>query len=156
MKSELHIVLVNPLIPQNTGSIGRLCAATGTILHLIEPLGCSLEDRYLKRAGLDYWEYIDLRVYRDFDEFVKSVRPKRLLGFSKKASLPYWDIDYQQGDALIFGNETGGLPDRIWNICDQMLQIPIDRNRVRSLNLAMSAGIVLYEAMRQLETWKIK
>ncbi len=150
MKSNLHIVLVNPQIPQNTGSIGRLCAATQTKLHLIRPLGFSLEDRYLKRAGLDYWPNIDMRVYDNFHEFLKMMQPVRLVGFSKKAELCFTDFRFQKNDFLLFGSETEGLPEDVRELCHSMLFIPIDLTKVRSLNLAMCAGIGLYEAMRQL------
>lgn len=144
----MKIVLVNPLIPPNTGSIGRLCAATGTQLVLVEPLGFSLEDRYLKRAGLDYWPWIDLMVTADWREAVGDARPWL---FTRHASRSYTDVSFGPDDALVFGSETEGLPQAVldhW--VDQRVRIPMDNENVRSLNLAQCAAVGLYEARRQL------
>ena len=144
----MKIVLVNPLIPPNTGSIGRLCAATGTPLALIEPLGFSLEDKHLKRAGLDYWPWIDLTVTDDWRSILNGGGRPWL--FTKSATRSYYDVDYQPGDLLVFGSETQGLPKEILEMWpEQRVRIPMDNNNVRSLNLAQCAAVALYEARRQ-------
>jgi tRNA (cytidine/uridine-2'-O-)-methyltransferase len=145
----LKIVLVNPLIPPNTGSIGRLCAATDTPLALIEPLGFSLEDKYLKRAGLDYWPWIDLTVTTDWENVLASGGRPWL--FTKTATRSYYDVDYRQDDLLVFGSETKGLPKEILEkYPEQRVRIPMDNHHVRSLNLAQCAAVALYEARRQV------
>ena len=145
----MKIVLVNPLIPQNAGSIGRLCAATKTPLALVEPLGFSLEDKYLKRAGLDYWPWIDVTVYKHWDEIlVDGCRPWL---FTKTATKSYYDADFREGDLLVLGSETQGLPKELldrWS--EQQLRIPMDNHNVRSLNLAQCAAVAYYEARRQV------
>lgn len=147
----LNIVLVRPEIPQNTGSIGRLAAATRTRLHLVGPLGFSLEDRYLKRAGLDYWPLIDLVTYAGWDEFVGANPDARLKCFSTHANRIYTDAAYASGDYLVFGCETKGLGrEFIDERADDSYRIPILESGVRSLNLSNAVSIVVYEAMRQL------
>jgi len=147
----LNIVLVRPEIPQNTGSIGRLAAATRTRLHLIGPLGFSLADRYLKRAGLDYWPLIDLVTYTDWDEFAAAHPDARLKCFSTHARQIYTDAAYASGDYLVFGCETKGLGrEFIAEHADDSYRIPILESGVRSLNLSNAVSIVVYEAMRQL------
>ena len=148
---NLHIVLVRPEIPQNTGSIARLAAATKTRLHLIGPLGFSLEDRYLKRAGLDYWPLVDLRIYTDWDEFTaEHPNPPNAKFFSTHAKKTYLDADYLRGDFLFFGCETKGLGrDFIAERIDRAYRIPIFEPGVRSLNLSNAVSIVVYEALRQ-------
>ncbi len=147
----LQIVLYQPEIPQNTGNIARTCAATHTPLHLVEPLGFRLSDRYLKRAGLDYWPCVTMKVHARFEDLHQSLGPVRMLYVSAQASRPYYDFQFLPGDCLVFGSETSGLP---WAMLegepDRMIKIPIDRSRVRSLNLATSVGVVLFEALRQL------
>lgn len=148
----LHVVLVQPEIPPNTGSIARLCAATGTRLHLVRPLGFSLEDRYLKRAGLDYWPHVDLRVHDDWEQFLASEVPASMLGFSARAAAPYTAAPFAAASPLhlFFGGETRGLPSAIrgrW--AASLYRIPIFSPHVRSLNLATAVGIVVYEALRQ-------
>ena len=106
----MQVVLLEPEIPPNTGSVARLCAATLTPLHLIEPLGFKIDDRHLKRAGLDYWEFVDLFVHRSWDDFLKKANPAKLLYFSKKAERSYTSVRYDDGDYLVFGPETRGLP----------------------------------------------
>lgn len=146
----MRIILVNPLIPQNTGSIGRLCAATGTRLVLVEPLGFSLEDRYLKRAGLDYWPWIDLDVVPDWSAALAGC-PGRPWLFTAGATRDYTDVEYHPDDALVFGTETTGLPPEVLTEHpERQLRIPMDNPRIRSLNLAQCAAIALYEARRQL------
>jgi tRNA (cytidine/uridine-2'-O-)-methyltransferase len=157
----MHIVLVRPEIPQNTGSIARLVAATRARLHLVGPLGFSLEDRYLKRAGLDYWPLVDLRTYTGWDEFEAAVHPRqagpspaddgpRLKYFSARAKRSYLEADYAPGDFLVFGSETKGLGEEFLRTRTEVTyNIPIFEPGVRSLNLANAVSIVLYEALRQ-------
>jgi len=146
----LNIVLYQPEIPPNTGNIGRLCHATGTRLHLIEPLGFSLDEKSLKRAGLDYWDELDLSIWPDWKSFLDSVESAESLYFlTTKSDRPYWEISFREGDYLVFGPETRGLPESIISAHkDQALTIP--QKSGRSLNLATSAGIVLYEGIKQL------
>jgi tRNA (cytidine/uridine-2'-O-)-methyltransferase len=147
----MHIVFVEPEIPPNTGTTARLCAATNTTLHLVGPLGFSLEDRYLKRAGLDYWPYVDVHVHSDWKDFLLRRPPGRLLAFSARATRSYTQVRYNQDDLLIFGSETRGLPDYIRTaLADSLYTIPMEGKHVRSLNLSNAAAIVLYEALRQL------
>ena len=144
-------MLVAPEIPPNTGTTARLCAATMTRLHLVGPLGFSLEDRYLRRAGLDYWPHVDLEVHRDWSDFRARHPDASLRLFSAKAARSYTDVDYRPGDFLVFGGETRGLPADILDAhADRAYQIPMTSPHVRSLNLANAAAIVLYEALRQL------
>ena len=144
-------MLVAPEIPPNTGSIARLCAATYTRLHLVRPLGFSLEDRYLKRAGLDYWPYVDVHVYDDWEHFRRQHRGGRMHFFSARAACSYVDVSYARGDYLVFGSETKGLPKPLLAAHrDDTYVIPIDSPNVRSLNLSNAVSIVVYEARRQL------
>lgn len=145
----MRVVLVHPLIPPNTGSIGRLCAATDTKLVLVEPLGFSLEDRYLKRAGLDYWPWIDLEVTDDWRAALAG--PGRPWLFTARAERAYTDVEYGPDDLLVFGSETTGLPEEVLAAHpEQHVRIPMNNENVRSLNLAQCAAIGLYEARRQL------
>jgi tRNA (cytidine/uridine-2'-O-)-methyltransferase len=146
----MYVVLYQPEIPPNTGSIARLCAATLTPLHLIEPLGFKIDDKHLKRAGLDYWEYVDLRVHKSWNEFLVQTNGKRLLFFSKRATRSYTRASYQENDCLVFGPETSGLPQE-WLEAHQerSFQIPMMGRGVRSLNLSNAVSIVLYEGLRQ-------
>ncbi|HOW98198.1 MAG TPA: tRNA (cytidine(34)-2'-O)-methyltransferase [Kiritimatiellia bacterium] len=147
-----HIVLVNPEIPPNTGNIARLCAATGSILHLIEPLGFKITDSELKRAGLDYWKSVDIRVHTDFDAYLAEERPARLFLFSTAGGRSFHDARFRPGDALVFGCETRGLPEHLLaRYPGQVLGIPVRPEHVRSLNLSTAAGIALYEALRQAQ-----
>jgi len=147
----LHVVLVRPEIPQNTGSIARLAAATKSRLHLVGPLGFSLEDRYLKRAGLDYWPLVDLRTYPGWDDFVFDHREASFKFFSTHASASYLKAGYKRGDYIVFGGETKGLgTDFIRERIEQTYRIPIFEPGVRSLNLANAVSIVAYEALRQM------
>ena len=147
----LHVVLVRPEIPQNTGTTARLCAATAARLHLVGPLGFSLDDRYLRRAGLDYWPSVDLELHTDWDSFRSKHRAASLWLFSARASRSYTDVRYRPGDFMVFGGEARGLPaDLLARDPDRSLRIPIDRTVVRSLNLANAVAIVAYEALRQL------
>ncbi|MBI3785291.1 MAG: tRNA (cytidine(34)-2'-O)-methyltransferase [Deltaproteobacteria bacterium] len=147
----MHVVLVAPEIPQNTGSIARLCAATYTRLHLIRPLGFSLDDRYLKRAGLDYWPHVDWHVYDDWDQFHGQHQDARLHLYSARASRRYLEAEYQCHDFLVFGRETKGLPPKLLALHrDSTYVIPIASPHVRSLNLSNAVSIVVYEAFRQI------
>lgn len=146
-----HIVLVEPEIPPNTGNIARLCLATGSVLHLVEPLGFSIDDRSLKRAGLDYWADVEVRVWPSLTALFEAIGslPRRFF-LTTKASVPYWDQRFQPGDYLFFGRETRGLPESLLHAHpDQCLTIPMERESTRSLNLATAVGIVLYEGVRQ-------
>ncbi len=148
-----NIVLVEPEIPPNTGSIARLCGATDTTLHLVKPLGFSTDDRHLKRAGLDYWPYVNIVYWQNFAEFMAARRESRLFFMSKKARTSYTDAEFKPGDFLVFGKETKGLPEKILSrYADKCYTIPMANGNIRSLNLAMTAGIVLYEALRQQKT----
>lgn len=147
-----QIVLVHPQIPPNTGNIARTCAATGTELHLVAPLGFEITDRYLKRAGLDYWPYVKLHHHESLEAF-KSLRQERggrQLGFSVRGNLNYSTFEYQANDWLLFGSETEGLPTDVLSNCDSTLYIPMKEPKVRSLNLSVSVAISLFEARRSL------
>lgn len=147
----IHIVLMNPEIPQNTGNIARTCAATGAVLHLIKPLGFSLEDRYLKRAGLDYWRLMTYHVYESAEEFFLAHPRERMFFASTKAPSGYHEVSYRDGDYLVFGRETRGLPENLLEkVYDRCIRVPM-REEARSLNLSNSVAIVLYEALRQNE-----
>jgi tRNA (cytidine/uridine-2'-O-)-methyltransferase len=146
----VHVVLVNPEIPPNTGNIARLCAGVNAVLHLIKPLGFAISDREVKRAGLDYWDKVKIVSWENLDEFLTQNKDKRLFFFSTKAPRLYTDIQYQPDDYLVFGCETRGLPESlIFNKPESAATIPMVRNNVRSLNLSNSVAIVLYEALRQ-------
>ena len=147
----MQIVLFEPEIPPNTGSVARLCAATLTPLHLIEPLGFKIDDKHLKRAGLDYWEFVDLRVHGSWEGFLSAMRPEHLLFFSKRAAKSYTAARYREEDFLVFGPETRGLPQTLLDAhADRALRIPMLGTGVRSLNLSNAVSIVLYEGLRQL------
>jgi tRNA (cytidine/uridine-2'-O-)-methyltransferase len=144
-----HIVLIEPEIPPNTGNIARLCGATRTVLHLVGKLGFSTDDRALKRAGLDYWQEVDIRYWHDFDELLKSHPDARIFFTSKKAEKSYVEAEFNEGDFIVFGKETQGLPEELLEAnIEWTIRIPIF-GKVRSLNLSTAAGIVLYEALRQ-------
>ena len=146
----LHVVLIEPVIPPNTGNIARLCAATDTPLHLIEPLGFKLDHREVRRAALDYWDKVDLWVHHNWFAFRDAVSRDRCLYFSAKAKRDYTQAPFRANSCLIFGNETDGMPDRIIEKHpDQCFRIPMPGD-VRSLNLANAVSIVLYEGLRQL------
>ena len=145
----LHVVLVEPEIPANTGNIARTCAATGSVLHLVKPLGFDISDKAVKRAGLDYWHLVDVRVYEDLDDFFAKNHPSCLRLFSTKAPRRYDEADYPDGTYLCFGKETRGLPeDLLAAHYDSCVRIPI-RAEARSLNLSNSAAIGVFEALRQ-------
>jgi len=147
----MHVVLFQPEIPPNTGSIARLCAATLTPLHLIEPLGFKIDDKHLKRAGLDYWEFVDLQVYKSWDHFLEKSDGRKFLYFSKRAERSYATVRFQEDDYLIFGPETRGLSQELLDANpERSYRIPMMGTGVRSLNLSNAVSIVLYEALRQL------
>jgi tRNA (cytidine/uridine-2'-O-)-methyltransferase len=145
----LHVALIEPQIPPNTGNIARLCVATDTSLHLIEPLGFSLTDSEVKRAGLDYWEHLDLWIHPDWFAFRDAMDRGRCLYFSAKAERVYWDAPFAANSCLVFGSETDGMPSRILEKHpERCFRIPMT-GPARNLNLATATGIVLYEAIRR-------
>ena len=152
MPHNLNVVLIEPEIPNNTGSIGRLCLATQSTLHLVDPLGFEINDTQLKRAGLDYWQYLDVIRHPSRDAFFASLPEEASLAFfSKKAKSLYSEHRYQPGSYLIFGKETKGLSEElIHQYSGQAFRIPLYDSRVRSLNLSNAVSIVVYEAIRQL------
>jgi len=146
----LHIVLIEPEIPPNTGNIARLCLAAGARLHLVGPLGFSLDEKSLRRAGMDYWERCDIRQWTTFSELRAADPASRYFFLTTKAEVPYWDTTFQEGNYLVFGRETRGLPESlILENSAACRKIPMAAD-ARSLNLATSVGIVLYEALRQI------
>lgn len=149
--APLHVVLVEPQIPPNTGNVARLCAATGAALHLVEPLGFSIEDRELKRAGLDYWESIRVVVHPSLDAFLARWEGERLWLLSTRGERPYVDAPFVRGDAIVFGKETAGLPAAVLaRYGSRVLRIPMRDGTVRSLNLSTSVGIVAYAALARI------
>jgi len=154
----LEVALFEPRIPQNTGNIARSCAAFNLPLNLIEPLGFKLEDKYLKRAGLDYWPLVTVNRYCNFDNFLSSKPKKRLISFSKKNGIYLKDFKFHYDDVLLFGREDSGLPDSIINKSDFLISIFMpnlqtgnnDKKGVRSLNLSVACGIAIYEANKQI------
>ncbi|MGI6655437.1 MAG: tRNA (cytidine(34)-2'-O)-methyltransferase [Desulfobulbus sp.] len=153
IQEPLHIVLVEPEIPPNTGSIARLCGATDSVLDLVHPLGFEVDDRHLKRAGLDYWPFVDIRHWDNLDLFLGDQDENTLYFLTTKTQRPYTEAAFRPGDRLIFGKETKGLPEDLLALySDRCLTIPMSNPHIRSLNLAMAAAIVLYEALRQCRT----
>ncbi len=148
----LHIVLYQPDIPQNTGNIGRLCAVTGSRLHLIHPLGFEITDKHLKRSGMDYWKALEVIEHASWEAFTESpLKPQRLWLFTTHSKRTFWEVAFQDGDGLLFGKETAGCP--AWmheSFSEQRVNIPHMRPALRSLNLSTSVGIATYEALRQL------
>jgi tRNA (cytidine/uridine-2'-O-)-methyltransferase len=146
----MHVILFEPEIPPNTGNIIRLCANTGSCLHLIKPLGFTLNDSQLKRAGLDYHEFAKLKVHENFDDFVKNTSFRNLYACSTKGKIPYSDVKLQKNDAFLFGPETRGLPAYILQGIglSNVIRIPMVKNS-RSLNLSNAVAVILYEALRQ-------
>ena len=147
----LHVVLYQPEIPPNTGNIIRLCANTGFTLHLIEPLGFELDDKRLRRAGLDYHEFAELKVYKSLEAFIAAQRPQRIFACTTRGKRYYHEASYQAGDALLFGPETRGLPLEVLEMLppEQWLRLPM-QPQSRSLNLSNAAAVFVYEAWRQL------
>lgn len=148
----LHIVFVEPEIPGNTGNIARTCAGTDTKLHLVKPLGFDISDKAVKRAGLDYWEFVDLEVHESLDEFMEKYKDANKYLATTKGGMVYSDAKFKDGDMILFGKETKGLPkDLIEANADKAIRIPMSADtRLRSLNLSNCANIILFEALRQI------
>jgi tRNA (cytidine/uridine-2'-O-)-methyltransferase len=152
----LHVALWEPEIPPNTGNVARLCAATGAVLHLIGRLGFRLDNRSLRRAGVDCWNAVEVRRHVTLEEFEAAMAGHRLFCFSAHATRPYTSVAYRDEDCLLFGGESHGLPAGVLErYAEQTLQIPMPAGGVRSLNLATAVGIALYEALRQLGRWEM-
>ena len=150
----LHVALWEPEIPPNTGNIARLCTAVGARLHLIGKLGFHLDAKSLRRAGCDYWPTVDLALHVTFDDFLNVVPASSIWVVDNPAPRTYTKVAYADGDCLLFGNESSGLPPSIRDrFADRLVSIPMPTGNVRSLNLATAAGIVLYEALRQRHDW---
>ena len=148
----MNIVLIAPLIPQNTGAIGRLCVCTDARLHLIEPLGFIVDDAHLKRAGMDYWHHLDVTIHADWQSFLKTESPQDLYFLSTKGQKNLYDIKFDKNDFIVFGNESTGLPKDFYETYkDGLFQIPMPGKNSRSHNLANSVSIALYEALRQTD-----
>ena len=154
----LHIVFVEPEIPPNTGNIARTCAATDSVLHLVKPLGFSIDDKALKRAGLDYWPYVKLEVHDSLDAFLGRYGDRRLWLSTTKGERLYTEVEYRDEDMILFGRETAGLPrDFIASRKESAIRIPMSEStRLRSFNLSNAANIVLFEALRQLNFPNLK
>jgi tRNA (cytidine/uridine-2'-O-)-methyltransferase len=149
----LHVALIEPEIPPNTGNIARLCAATNTTLHIVGVTGFRMDEKAVKRAGLDYWEHVNIKRHIEIKDLFTALPESRFLFLTTKTDRSYTSIRYQDNDCLVFGRETRGLPERLLEEHeDRCLTIPMVNKNVRSLNLATSAGIVLYEAIRQLNS----
>lgn len=148
----IHIVLVEPEIPPNTGNIARSCAATNSVLHLVEPLGFSIDDKSLKRAGLDYWPFVKLEVHKSLQDFLTLYKGRNMYLATTKGERVYTEVSYQDEDMILFGKETAGLPrDFIEANQQNAVRIPMSEDtRLRSFNLSNSANIILFEALRQL------
>lgn len=145
----MNIILLEPEIPHNTGNIGRTCVATGTSLHLIEPLGFAVDDKSVKRAGLDYWDELDVHVYKNFEDFLQKNPDAIIYMATTKSKKTYVDVDYEQNSFIMFGKESAGIPEDILvNYPETSIRIPMKSN-IRSLNLSNAVAIVLYEALRQ-------
>ncbi len=146
----MHIVLVAPEIPYNTGAVGRICVCLGARLHLVRPLGFSLEESRVKRSGLDYWPHVDIHVHDTWDDFLEGVHPARLHFASSRGERSLYDTAFSDGDALVFGNESSGLPPDFYNrYRDALFRIPMPGPHSRTLNLANAVSVVAYEAYRQ-------
>lgn len=149
---NLSVVLVNPEIPQNTGSIARSCAATNSPLHLVGKLGFDISEKAVRRAGLDYWPYVELYEHADWDSYLKFCGNIKIWCFSKFATTELWEAEFSPGDALVFGSETKGLgSDFLSRYPDSQLRIPMYSENVRSLNLSNAVNIALYEGLRQIK-----
>ena len=149
-----HVVLFEPEIPPNTGNIARLCAATGVALHLVGRLGFSLDDKQLARAGLDYWPSVNLNLHPDLTTCLATLPQSRIICFSTRGTQTHDQVAFQEGDVLLFGPESRGLPnDILARYPDIVVRIPMPASAVRSLNLSRSVAIGLYEALRQLKAW---
>ena len=149
--ADFSIVLMRPEIPHNTGAIGRLCVGLGAPLHLIRPLGFHLDDKSVARAGLDYWPYLDLRIHDTWEEFLKTENPKRLYFLSTHGEKSLYDCKFANGDFLVFGNESSGLPKPFYETYkSDLFKIPMPGEHARSINLANAVSIAAYECYRQV------
>ena len=148
---NLNIVLYQPEIPQNTGNIGRTCVLTNSKLHLIKPLGFSLDDKYVKRAGMDYWKNVDYVCYESFEEFYEINKDKKIYLATTKGKKFYTDVEYKEGDFILFGRESSGVTDYMRGLLKEtLIKVPMISTTDRSLNLANTVAIVAYEALRQM------
>ena len=148
---SLNIVLVEPEIPQNTGNIARTCAAIGATLHLVKPLGFSIDDKHVKRAGLDYWHLLDIKVYENIDDFLEINKDKKMYFATTKADKTYCDVNYEADAFIVFGKESRGLPENLLaEHYEECIRIPMKPD-FRSLNLSNAVAVVAFEAMRQLD-----
>lgn len=149
---NLNIVLFEPEIPQNTGNIARTCVLTNSKLHLIKPLGFSLDEKHLKRAGLDYWQYLDMEIHESYEDFRKKYEEGNFYFSTTKGSKIYTEVNYKEGDFIIFGKESAGLPEYIRDSnLGSLIRVPMLQTSTRSLNLSNTVAIVAYEAMRQMD-----
>ena len=147
-----NLVLVAPEIPHNAGAAGRLCLATGSTLHLVKPLGFSLDDKQVRRVGLDYWKEVDLKVWDSLEQLLGKAAPEKTWFLTTKGTTPHWDIPFARGDYLVCGCETRGLPESLLAaFTDRLIRIPMADEGTRSLNLATAAAIALYEGIRQIQ-----
>lgn len=152
MMPKLHIVLFEPEIPQNTGNIGRLCVGADSTLHLIKPIRFMLDDKAIRRAGLDYWQHLDLHIHNSIEDVFALFPPNRMFFATTKTTNNYWDAGFQTGDLIVFGPESRGLPESLLaKYPQQCIRIPMSDN-IRSINLANSVGIIMYEALRQISS----
>lgn len=151
----LVVVLYSPRIPQNVGAVGRLCAATRTALHVVRPVPFALDDKSLRRAGMDYWEFVRLSIHNDFEAMRGAAPAGRTWLFTTKATMPHAEARFEPGDWLLFGNESHGVPDEVHDAIggERRVRIPILDERARSLNLASAVAVGLYEALRQTRAW---
>jgi tRNA (cytidine/uridine-2'-O-)-methyltransferase len=150
----IQVALWEPEIPPNTGNIARLCAATASPLHLIGRLGFRIDEKSVRRAGLDYWDHVTIHRHDTLEEFLQTISISRLWCVDNPAPVKHTEVQYQAGDCLLFGSETRGLPQEVkQRFADQLVSIPMLTEHVRSLNLANSVSIVVYEALRQLHKW---
>lgn len=148
---EFSLVLLRPGIPHNTGAIGRLCVGLGVPLHLVRPLGFALDDRSIARAGLDYWPHLELALHDTWEEYLAAAKPRRLHFLSTRGARSLYECRFERGDALVFGNESSGLPEEFYaRYRDSLLSIPMPGGHARSINLANAASIAAYECYRQL------
>ena len=155
MTVKFNIVLVEPEIPQNTGNIGRICVSTECRLHLIKPYGFILDDKHLRRAGMDYWQHLDVTEYENWDDFLSRNPNAEMVFFSTKGDRSYWDVDYRDNLYLVYGSESKGLPlDFYERYAEQLCTIPMPGTHSRSLNLANSVALGIYEGLRQAEMKK--
>lgn len=151
METPLHIVLIHPEIPHNTGAIGRVCVGLGCPLHLIRPLGFHLSEQYIKRAGLDYWDHLQLSLHDNWQSFLDEVKPPRVFFLSTRGKRSLYESRFEAGDALAFGSESSGLPSDFYERYeDRLFKIPMPGEHARSINLANAVSIAAYEAYRQL------